>query len=65
MAPSLKKPIGVSEKEYFALGDWKCPNSPTGGHWWNCNVEPFVCKTCGKIKLPVNSDQLQQSDLPK
>ncbi len=46
-----KKPLSVTEKEYFASGEWKCPKSPTGAHRWNCNVEPFVCKICGKVKL--------------
>lgn len=45
-----KKPVGIIEKEYFASGDWKCPTSPTGGHLWDCNGEPFVCKICGKVK---------------
>jgi hypothetical protein len=51
MTSSMKKPVGVSEKEYLASGDWKCPDSPTGAHWWNCNVQPSVCKVCGKVKL--------------
>ena len=51
MATSVKKPVGVTEKEYLASGDWKCPASPTGAHWWNCNVAPSVCKVCGKVKL--------------
>ena len=41
----------MTEKEYVATGDWKCAKSPTGGHWWNCNVRPSVCKICGKTKL--------------
>jgi hypothetical protein len=45
------KPVRVSEKDYFLSGDWKCPESPTGAHWWNCNVEPQVCKICGKVKV--------------
>jgi hypothetical protein len=48
---SRKRPISVSEKEYFESGDWKCPKSPTGGHWWNCNIQPFICKICGKVKV--------------
>ena len=51
MAISVKKPVGVTEKEYLASGDWKCPDSPTGAHWWNCNLEPSVCKVCGKVKI--------------
>jgi hypothetical protein len=50
MAAFSRKPIGVTEKEYLASGEWKCPNSPTGAHWWNCNVEPLVCKICNKVK---------------
>jgi hypothetical protein len=46
-----KKPLRIIEKDYFESGDWKCPNSATGGHWWNCNIEPHVCKICGKVKL--------------
>lgn len=45
-----KKSLGVMEKDYFASGEWKCPKSPTGGHWWNCNVEPSMCTICGKVK---------------
>jgi len=40
----------VEERAYVASGDWKCTISPTGGHFWNCNVRPFVCKYCGKVK---------------
>jgi len=47
----VKRPIAMTEKEYVATGDWKCAKSPTGGHWWNCNVRPSVCKICGKTKL--------------
>jgi len=50
MANTVKKPVGVSEKEYLASGEWKCPESSTGAHWWNCNHEPWVCKVCGKVK---------------
>ena len=46
-----KKSLSVIDREYFASGDWKCPESLTGGHWWNCNIKPFVCKICGKVKL--------------
>jgi hypothetical protein len=45
-----KRPVGVIERDYYASGDWKCPQSPTGGHWWDCNSKPFVCKICGKVK---------------
>jgi len=45
------KAFRSTEMDYFASGDWKCPDSPTGGHWWNCNVEPHVCKVCGKVKF--------------
>jgi hypothetical protein len=47
---AAKHPIAVTEKEYFKSGAWKCEKSPTGGHWWNCNIEPSVCKICGKVK---------------
>jgi hypothetical protein len=50
MTFSSKKYKGVTDKEYFASGDWKCAKSATGGHWWDCNVEPFVCKSCGMVK---------------
>jgi hypothetical protein len=40
----------VEERAYVASGDWKCVASPTGGHWWNCNIRPFACKYCGKTK---------------
>jgi hypothetical protein len=50
MASSSRKPVAVTEKEYFASGDWKCSGSPTGAHWWNCNADPNVCKICGKVK---------------
>ena len=53
MATYLRKPISVTDKEYFASGGWKCPESPTGAHWWNCNVEPPVCKICGKIQIAI------------
>ena len=46
----MRKPIGLVDKDYVASTDWKCPESPTGGHWWDCNTEPFVCKICGKVK---------------
>ena len=46
-----KKPADAVEKTYFESGDWKCPKSPTGGHWWDCNVIPSVCKYCGKSKV--------------
>jgi hypothetical protein len=55
MASSVRKPLAVTEKEYFAAGDWKCLPSPTGGHWWNCNTEPNVCKICGKVKAPAQA----------
>jgi len=45
------KPVMISEKEYIASGVWKCAKSPTGGHHWNCNTTPFVCKICGKTKI--------------
>jgi hypothetical protein len=45
-----KKPASLLAREYFVSGNWKCPSSATGGHWWNCNVKPNVCKFCGKIK---------------
>ncbi len=45
-----KKPLSVIDKDYFASGDWKCPKSPTGGHRWDCNIQPFVCRICGKVK---------------
>ena len=51
MATNLKRYTRVNEKEYVASGDWKCPESPTGAHWWNCNVEPPVCKICGKVNI--------------
>jgi hypothetical protein len=47
---SKRNPLKFNDKNYYASGDWKCLNSPTGGHWWNCNVKPYVCKICGKIK---------------
>ena len=50
MAAFTRKNMGLSEKEYLASGNWKCPGSPTGAHQWNCNIEPAVCKVCGKIK---------------
>ena len=55
MATFTRKPIGLSEKEYLASGAWKCPESPTGAHWWNCNVEPSICKICGKGQITVAS----------
>lgn len=45
-----KKPVDVNEREYYASGEWKCSKSPTGGHWWDCNLKPSVCKFCGKVK---------------
>ena len=46
-----KEKLGdIEERAYFASGDWKCAKSPTGGHFWNCNVRPSVCKYCGKVK---------------
>jgi hypothetical protein len=45
-----KKLEDIEERAYVASGDWKCATSPTGGHWWNCNVKPFVCQFCGKVK---------------
>jgi len=47
-----KKSIASREKEYFVSGAWKCPQSTTGSHIWNCNFNPPVCKVCGKVKLP-------------
>jgi hypothetical protein len=47
-----KKSIASREKEYFVSGAWKCPESETGSHRWDCNVDPPVCKICGKIRLP-------------
>jgi len=46
-----KKTLGTTEKEYLVSGDWKCAGSPTGGHWWNCNLDPWECKICGKVKI--------------
>jgi hypothetical protein len=55
--PSFRKNGDFAAKAYVASGAWKCPTSPTGAHWWNCNVEPFVCKICGKINQPpVNTE---------
>ena len=48
-----EKPEDEEEKAYVASGDWKCAISPTGGHVWNCNKKPFVCKYCGKVKSHV------------
>ncbi len=53
MATFSGKHMSFTEKEYFASGDWKCPESPTGAHWWNCNFEPSVCKICGKVQIAV------------
>jgi hypothetical protein len=47
---AARRPLAVREREYLKSGAWKCENSPTGGHWWNCNREPAVCKICGKVK---------------
>jgi len=58
MAKFSKKPISVTEKEYFASGDWRCLESPTGAHWWNCNVEPPVCTICGKQKKGSRSNSV-------
>lgn len=46
-----KKSLNYNEKEYFASGSWKCPESPTKAHWWDCNAKPPVCKICGKVKI--------------
>ena len=51
MTTHAKKFTIATEKEYYTSGDWKCPESPTGAHWWNCNVEPSFCKICGKVKI--------------
>jgi hypothetical protein len=45
-----RKSISFQEKEYFASGVWKCPKSETGSHRWDCNLNPPVCKICGKTK---------------
>ena len=42
--------IASIEKEYLLNGNWKCEKSPTGGHRWDCNVEPWICKICGQTK---------------
>ncbi len=44
----------TDERAYFTSGDWKCAISPSGAHFWNCNVRPSVCKYCGKIKSHVH-----------
>ncbi len=55
MPVNSRKPLGLMEKEYIASGEWKCPDSPTGGHWWNCNVHPIVCKICKKVQVPTQT----------
>ena len=45
-----KRPLAITEREYLKGGAWRCEKSPTGGHWWDCNVRPSVCKICGKVK---------------
>ncbi len=45
-----KRPLAITEREYVKGESWKCEKSPTGGHWWNCNVQPSICKICGKVK---------------
>ncbi len=52
--PKRKRTITLTEKEYLKSEIWKCENSPTGGHWWNCNCEPAICTICGKTKNLVN-----------
>ncbi|MDO8578651.1 MAG: hypothetical protein Q7R50_05670 [Dehalococcoidales bacterium] len=49
MAINTKRFMSPGEREYLDSGDWKCPESPTGAHWWDCNVKPSVCKICGKV----------------
>jgi hypothetical protein len=45
--------MSPGEKEYIVSGNWKCTESPTGAHWWDCNVKPSVCKICAKVNVGV------------
>ncbi len=51
MANNTKRFMSPGEKEYLASGDWKCPESSTGAHLWDCNVKPAVCKICAKVNV--------------
>ena len=51
MATAFRRFTSANEREYIASGDWKCPESSTGAHWWNCNAKPPVCKICGKVNV--------------
>lgn len=53
MAINTKRFMSPGEREYVASGDWKCLESATGAHWWDCNVKPAVCKSCGKVNVVV------------
>lgn len=53
MAINTKRFMSPGEKEYIVSGNWKCTESPTGAHWWDCNVKPSVCKICAKVNVGV------------
>lgn len=48
-----KRYMSPGEKEYLDSGSWKCAESPTGAHFWDCNLKPSVCTICGKVNKPV------------
>ncbi len=51
MVAPQRKSLNYNEKEYIASGAWKCPQSSTKAHIWDCNCKPPVCKICGKVKI--------------
>ena len=61
MVAPRKMSLNYNEKEYLASGAWKCAESPTKAHWWDCNVKPPVCKICGKVKVEAIAELTQNS----
>lgn len=35
-----------AHKDYIASGSWKCPESPTGAHYWAGSDGVLTCRYC-------------------
>jgi len=50
-----------ADQAYLAAGNWKCPNSPSGAHYFVGDSAILRCKYCPATRegIPTNVDLLQ------
>ena len=47
-----KEPFGM--QQYIDGDSWRCPQSPTGAHWWKelkFGSHKFTCKHCHAVRM--------------